>query len=108
MNEESRVETELANATKAVERRDALERLCQNDDFKSIFVDGYFKEHAAAQVSLLARPDMVDKRQEVLDDLVGISSLKCYLEYLTNLGDSMEASINEYNAMDGFEEEGAE
>lgn len=54
----------------------ALERLHSNKDFKLLIVNGYQKEYAAAQVSLLADP--AANKVEVHAGLQGIAELLAF------------------------------
>lgn len=81
----------------------ALERLKQNDDFKLVILDGYFKDKAINGVSLLAT-DYVRKnglRGQIMEDMVAISALQDYFITIENLGtqpiDEDEDSIDEVN-----------
>lgn len=54
----------------------AMDRLHRNKDFKALIVDGYQKEYAAKQVSLLADPSAT--KSEVHAGLQGIAELLAY------------------------------
>lgn len=66
----------------------ALERLEKNPDFKTVILDGYFKDKAINGVSLLAT-DHVKRagvRGDIMEQLVAISALEDYFNMITNLG----------------------
>lgn len=66
----------------------ALERLEQNKDFKKVILDGYFKDYAVNQTSLLAM-DYVRRegvRPQILERLVAISALQDYFMTIAQLG----------------------
>ena len=67
---------------------ESLERLRQNEDFKKVILDGYFKDKAVNGVSLLAT-DYVRQnnlRGEVMEALIAISNLEDYFGTIDNLG----------------------
>ena len=66
----------------------ALERLKKSPDFKTVVLDGYFKDKAINGVSLLAQAAIVDNghRSAVMEDLIAISSLEDFFITIENLG----------------------
>lgn len=71
-----------------VNLHNALERLEQNEDFKTVIKEGYFKDKAINGVSLLAT-DYVKKagaRGDLMEQLVAISQLEDYFATIHNLG----------------------
>lgn len=60
----------------------ALERLMENDDFKTLILDGYIKDLGMRQVSLLADEGMKAQgmRPNIMEQLVAISNLQYFLE----------------------------
>ncbi len=68
-----------ADMTHDVIMGEALERLYDNPDFKTVFLDGYLKEKALASVSLLGVPAMKGDRGGIMEDLVAISNLKFWM-----------------------------
>lgn len=70
----------------------ALGRLEQNDDFKNLILDGYFKDKAVDGVSLLAA-DYIKrngKRADVMETLIAISQLQDYFITIKNLGEPQD------------------
>lgn len=65
-----------------IQLNEALERLMENPDFKKVILDGYIKEAAARQVSLLADDSMKasGQRPNIMENLIAISSLQNFLE----------------------------
>lgn len=66
----------------------ALERLEKNPDFKTVILDGYFKDKAINGVSMLAT-DHVKRggfRGDIMEQLVAISQLEDYFYTIKNLG----------------------
>lgn len=71
-----------------VNLHNALERLEQNEDFKTVIKEGYFRDKAVNGVSLLAT-DYVKQsgaRGDIMEQLVAISQLEDYFAVIHNLG----------------------
>ena len=68
---------ELDYRTKVNAQFDALLALGEDNNFKEVFNEGYLKEYATKQTSLLA-VDRID-RSELLEALLGISHFQQYL-----------------------------
>lgn len=67
---------------------ESLKRLEENDDFKRVILEGYFKDKAINGVSLLAT-DHVKRggfRPDIMEALVAISQLEDYFATIKNLG----------------------
>ena len=75
-----------------VDMQEALERLHNNEDFKKVILEGYFKDRAVNGVSMLASGHVVDNglRSQVIEDLIAISRLQDYFLTVTNLGSVTE------------------
>lgn len=71
-----------------VKKWEALERLHNNEDFKDLVLEGYFKDKAVDGVSMLAHDAVIKsgKRGEVMEALVAISHLQDYFITVQNLG----------------------
>ena len=71
-----------------VELNNSLTRLKDNPDFKKLILEGYFKDFAVNQTSMLAT-DYVRKtgtRPEVMERLVAISNLQDWFITIEQLG----------------------
>ena len=92
---EKQIEISIEAARGAVQRRDKLKRLIETKDFEEIFTEGYFKEEAARLVGLLTDPEFKDKesREDIINDMIGISATRQYLMNVLRLGDQMERQI---------------
>jgi len=89
--------TSTQNPTENVEQKEviywadmfnALERLENNNDFKTVILEGYFKDKAINGVSLLAQ-DYVKQnglRSEVMESLIAISALEDFFITIKSLG----------------------
>ena len=71
-----------------VELNDALTRLKDNKDFKKLILEGYFKDFAVNQTSMLATDYVrnTGKRPEVMERLVAISNLQDWFITIEQLG----------------------
>ena len=74
--------------TAAVQMWEALDRLQNNDDFKKVILQGYFKDKAVDGVSLLAQDYVVENnlRTRVMESLIAISQLEDYFMTIEALG----------------------
>lgn len=80
--------SELEEYNYYVGMRQALERLEKNPDFKTVILDGYFKDKAINGVSILANPGVKQRgeRPLIMEELVAISALQDYFLVIKNLG----------------------
>ena len=82
-----------------IDRADALERLCKNTDFKSVFMDNYVEKEPARIVSLLADASMnhSDKRDlhrvELQERMIGIARFSEYLRMINMLANHAEKDL---------------
>ena len=92
---EKQIEISIDAAKGAVDRKNAIARLFENEDFKLIFEKGYFEQEAARLVGLLADPEFAsdEKHQELINDMLGVSATKQYLLNLHRFGVQMERQI---------------
>lgn len=96
------VELETVSRGKLVEKYEALQRLKENKDFQVVVLDGYLKEKAIDQVSLLGT-DYVRKnnlRGILMEELVAISVFEEYLHMIEGLG----APVDDEDELYGSEE----
>lgn len=87
-NQDEQLELEQVEAQYWIEQYNSLIALEKNEDFKKVILEGYFKERALDQVSLLGT-DYVKKnglRAEVMELLVAISTLQDHFAVIKNLG----------------------
>jgi len=72
--------------------KEASDRLHNNEDFKKVILEGYFKDKAINGVSMLAQDYVIQngKRGEVMEALVAISHLQDYLITIENMVPSRE------------------
>jgi hypothetical protein len=92
---EQQIEISIDQAKEIIERKEKMERLLQNPDFKAVFSEGYFRDEAARLVSLLSDPEMRDqqKHEDLVNDMRGISSMQLYILNVRRLGVQMEQAL---------------
>lgn len=80
-----------------VDKADALKRLMGNADFKSVILDGYFKDKAVNGVSLLANEGIkrAGQRPDIMEMLVAVSQLQDYFKMILNLGSLAEDDMED-------------
>lgn len=88
MTTQTEEQLEMVERQYWISQYEALKRLEQNPDFKTVILEGYIKDKALDSVSMLS--DLGVKRQgqrpDVMEDLVAISNLQYYFRMLKNLG----------------------
>ena len=94
-NEQVEVETIINNQW--IAKYDALLRLERNPDFKTLILDGYFRDKAVDGVSLLANEGIKRQglRADVMEQLVAISNLQDFFITVRNLGGNAKAALEE-------------
>lgn len=95
------IEMDIETARKIVRKRDMLNNLRNNPDFKEIFIDGYLREEAARLVGLKADPNMQEPEQQkfVDDSITGIGVFNQYLMVINQMGNQMENSMKSAERM---------
>jgi len=91
------IEIGIEAAKAQVNKMEALLRLIDNKDFKTVIDEGYFKEEAARVVILKADPEMQEaKYQDQLDkSIIAIGHLRQYLRTVMQMGRMAERSIKD-------------
>ena len=92
-------DVEVGDNTYMVKQAEALEALMSNPHFKTLILDGYFKDFAVNQVSMLAteRVRMDGNRAVIIEHLMGVSRLQDHFATIKALGgiaaDDLEAEM---------------
>lgn len=91
------VEASLEDTKQYLEFSRSEERLADNADFKTLILEGYFKDEAARLTGILADPNMQDEinQREIFSALKAISHLRQYLMHVRRTRNSIEASLQE-------------
>lgn len=83
-----------------VDLMESLERLYNNKDFKTVFLDGYFKEEASRLV-LLRADNNIQQDENVIksidDKIIGIGELRQFLLTVFARGRQMKEAVQEAN-----------
>jgi len=92
---EQEIEVSIEAAKGAVDRKNKIAKMFDDDDFKEIVEEGYFKNEAARLVSLLTDPEFAgeERQTELKNDMLGISSFRQYLLNMHRIGVQMENQI---------------
>lgn len=80
----------------------AMDRLHRNKDFKTLIVEGYQKEYAAKQVSLLADPSA--NKSEVHAGLQGIAELLAFFRAVEHAARIAQRTYDEHVELEGDQE----
>jgi hypothetical protein len=101
------LEAGIDEARKMVERKETLNRLMQNADFKKLIEEDYLREEAIRLSHLMGSPDeQLKRRQEDIEnDIRGIASFKRYLSTVIQLGNyAADLIITNTKALDELRE----
>jgi len=92
---EKSIEISIEAARGAINRRDAIQKLFKNKEFKMIFEELYFKEEPARLVALLTDDEFqTDERQEgIRNDMLAISGLRKFLMSTQRIGNQMANAV---------------
>lgn len=82
--------------------RQALERLDNNPDFQAVISDGYFKDKALQQVSVLASDNvrLGGHRPGIMEELIAISQLQNYFLLIRRMGAEPEFTEDNLEDLD--------
>lgn len=91
----------VSNVTFA-DLKTAYLRLRDNKDFQLLILQGYLRDHAVDQVSLLATPHIKANglRSDVMEELIAISRLEDYFNTVVNMGPSTIEELEAGNEED--------
>ena len=93
------INIEINEAREWVERAEALERLSDNEDFKLLISEGYFKEEAARIVGLKADPQFIFAGKEQMKFLnvleTGVGALQQYFRQIRMQGRAATESLSD-------------
>ena len=88
------LEVQIEEAKKIAAFGEAIERLLENKDFKTVFVEGYFKDEAVrlahASMDMALSPD---QRDNILTMIQSISVLKQFLNNSTTMAANMRQAM---------------
>jgi len=89
------IQLDIDDAKAVIAKRDALERLESNADFKAIVIEGYFKEEAIRLVGLKAHPSMENPEDEkaIIRAIDGIGSFQQHLSVIKMFATNAENAV---------------
>lgn len=95
--EMEQIELSIAHAEAAIAKRDCVDRLTNNKDFKEVILDGYFKDEASRLVLLKADPSLQGEvEQKSIDNQINaIGYVRQYFNTVLQLGNMASNSIEE-------------
>lgn len=93
-NEIERLEITIEQAREEVAKRDRMERLLENADFKELFTDGYLLHEASRLVLLKGDPRVDAEMQAQIDkDIIAIGCFRQYIATIITTGNMAERAI---------------
>lgn len=90
------IEMDIERAREMVERKRAIERLFENEDFKSVVMDGFLDDEAQRVILAKADPElqMMPGKIDELDRLgIAIGEFNMWLFFQRKLGQQAEQAI---------------
>jgi hypothetical protein len=92
---EQQISISIDEAMTFIEKKNRLDRLMSNADFKSLILEDYLEKEAVRLVGLLRDHEMKEQGvvEDIYKDLEGISSFKQYLRNIGLLARQMESMI---------------
>lgn len=96
MSDIQEVELSIEHARELIARKEAVERLFSNKDFKTIIETGYFKDEASRLVLLSADVQMRDHEDQIKKEINSISCLNTYLRTIVQMGQMAAEELRDY------------
>ena len=99
LNEVEEIELDITEAEEYAAQGKALLRLYENKDFKTLIVEGYFKEHACHLIELKATPAMrsADSQADIIKSIDSIGNLQQFFNAIDQRGLHAEIAISAGN-----------
>jgi len=101
------LEVGIEEAKKMIKRKETLNRLMQNNDFKLLIEDDYLREEAIRLGHLMGSPnkELKDRQDDIQNDIRSIASLKRYFSTVITLGNyAADIIITNTEALDELRE----
>lgn len=92
------IEINIEQAKEAIELFDCLNRLRENNDFKKLIEEGYFKDEACRLVLIRGEDSMKEVKDDILRDIDGIASFHAYLRQVYASGFRAKDAMAEMEA----------
>jgi hypothetical protein len=99
MNDVQMIEIQIEEAKEFLKQADALKRLRNSEDWKTVIEEGYFREHAIQLVSLKAAAamDYSDKQASIMKGIDAIGELQQWLNGIFVMAEEARRSIDTGN-----------
>ena len=82
---------------KWLELESSLEKLQHNQDFKRVIEEGYLKEFAIRQTSLMFS-DNIQNRSKVIEHLISIANFESYIRTIKNMASYYKQQLKQQNS----------
>lgn len=108
MSEQHEIEVTVELLKKQIANKEALYRLLQNDDFKTLLLEGYIKDEAVRGTKLLGDASMRANQRafdSTVDELKAIGLFDNHLRTVEMIGINAEEQLAAYEAMELEDEE---
>lgn len=92
-----RIELSIEQAKYSIDNMKALNRLTKNDDFKHLFLEGYFKEEASRLVLLKAEPraEKDEFQKSIMLAIDAIGHMRQYCHTIQQTGRMAEKALQD-------------
>jgi hypothetical protein len=92
------IELSIEHSKKLIARKQSLQKLIKNRDFKAIITEGYFEQEAQRLVLMKAEPSMQNEeaQKEILRQIDAIGSLRQYFMMINALGNNAEKALEDH------------
>ena len=87
---------------KSIELGEALERLCNNPDFKMLILDNYLHDKPAELAKVMVLVTREESRKDIANEIIGVGSLYKHLSNIRSM--SQDAKVNLAEAQRMFQE----
>ena len=87
------VEIRIEDAKAIVKRKQALEKLSTNREFKALILEHLFKDESQRLASIIAEPNLESKRPQIIAQLDMISLLQQFFNNVWQQGALMEEEL---------------
>ena len=99
MSDMNQIEISIEQAQKLVDRKNQIEKLTSNREFRKVIIDGYFNEEAARLAGIAGDPLHARDRDDILLCIQGISKLRLYLSNAIRMGQMAESELHDHNEL---------
>lgn len=90
------VEITMVEARKMVERREKLNKLFSNREFRSLILEGYMKDEPARLAKLMGDSTNARLRDEIVLELTAIGKFDEFMRTIVALGNQAEETLQDH------------